>query len=307
MACDFNENLFKPFVSMKQKVVPAFADDWVLIPERYTTISGVALFSEKLGQKIADINVYKTLKFFSEENVALHGLRVEGSFIIGNDRTLYNIEAYKKWSDKYAIKQTMNIPVADLEVGSVYETHCGIPYLYLGEVYKSTYKGFYFKADPSVFGGKECVLDTTKITKSKLVIEVTRAGEIMSYKMRLKKVTDNMFVKKSLITSKVNFEEIFTMDKTLCYLSPVKPSKDVEPTLVEIEKDSTNYNFVKVDGEILGEIDYIDESVHGKPLLYADLLSYPGYYTRRYVSIETTKRKAFYYKQVQGCYRVVLK
>ena len=307
MACDFNENLFKPFVSMKQKIIPAFADDWLMIPERYTTISGVALFSEKLGQKVADINVYKTLKFFSKENITLQGLRVEGSFIVGNDRTLYNSEAYKKWEDKFVIKQTMNIPKADLEVGSVYETHCGTPYLYLGEVYKSTYKGFYFKADPSAFGGKKCVLDTTKITKSKLVIEVTSKGKIMSYAMRLKKVTDSMFVKKSVITSKVNCEEIFTLDKTLCYLSPIKPSKEVKPTLVvDTERATSEYNFVKVNGEILGGIDSTYKDVCGKPLLYANL-SYPESSSRECISIETAERKVFKYKQVQECYRVVLK
>lgn len=307
MACDFNENLFKPFVSMKQKVVPAFADDWVMIPERYTTISGVSLFSEKLGQKVADINVYKTLKFFSKENITLQGLKVEGSFIVGNDRTLYNNEAYKKWEDKFVIKQTMNIPKADLEVGGVYETHCGTPYLYLGEVYKSTYKGFYFKADPFTFGGKKCVLDTTKITKSKLVIEVTSKGEIISYDMRLKKVTDSMFVKKSLITSKVNCEEIFTLDKTLCYLSPIKPTKEVKPTLVvDTERASSYYNFVKVNGEILGNIASTNEGVCGTPLLYINL-SYPESSSRACVSTETAERKFFYSKQVQECYRVVLK
>ena len=189
----------------------------------------------------------------------------------------------------------------------MYETHCGTPYLYLGDVYKSTYKGFYFKADPFTFGGKKCVLDTTKITKSKLVIEVTPTWKIMSYDMRLTRVTDSMFVKKSLITSKVNCEEIFTLDKTLCYLSPIKPSKEVKPTLVGIEKASTYYNFVKVDGEILGAIASTDEGVYGKPLLYANLLSYPDFYSRTCVSIETAERKFFYYKQVQECYRVVLK
>lgn len=307
MACDFNENLFKPFVSMKQKIVPAFADDWVLIPERYTKISGVALFSKKLSQKVADINVYKTLKFFEKENVHLQGLKIEGNFIVGSDRTLYTDETYKAWEDKFAIKQTMNIPITNLEVGSVYETHCGTPYLYLGEVYKSTYKGFHFEADPSAFGGKSCVLDTTKITRSKLVISVTSTGKIISYNMGLKKVTNNMFVKKSEITSKVTCDEIFTINKTLCYLSHIKPSKRVEPTLVvDTERDTSYYNFVRVNGKILGGISHIDEGVYGSPFLYANL-SYPDSSPNGCVSIETTERKFFYNKQVQECYRVVLK
>jgi len=305
MACNFNENLFKPFVSMKQKVFPAFANDWLLVPERYTKVRGVSLYSEKLNQRVADIDVYKTLKLFDTENVNLTGLKIQGNFIIGNDRTLYTDATYKAWETKYAIKQTMNIPVSDLEINKVYETGCGDLFVYLGEIYRSTYKGFHFVNSTN----KEAVLNTTKINKSKVALLVGKTGELLTYDMKLKKVTDTLFVKESYITSKVSFEDIYKRDKTLCYFSPIKPDKEARPVLVlDIDTDvGSDYNFVKVQGDILGGVDYIaDGEIYGSATMYANL-PFPEVRSRLSVSFNTGDRKTFYNKEVQACYRVVLK
>jgi len=143
MYCSYNVKLFKPFVSMKTKIVPAMADDWEIIPDTYRGNDGFKLYSKKLNQTVADIDLRRFLNFSKKYNLIIDSLKLKGDFIIGNDRSVYTKDMYNKWKEKYEERTETNINKKDLIVGSKYETPCGSQFIYLGKYYNINFKKGY--------------------------------------------------------------------------------------------------------------------------------------------------------------------
>jgi hypothetical protein len=51
MYCSYNVKLFKPFISMKTKIVPALTDDWKIETGTYNKIGGVQSLFRKIKPK----------------------------------------------------------------------------------------------------------------------------------------------------------------------------------------------------------------------------------------------------------------
>jgi hypothetical protein len=137
--CDSNTKMFNNFTSMKKTIVPAVADDWQLIPEAYNNNAGAILYSKKLNQKVADVNLRKLLRFMSEYEISSKGLHFEGSFIIGKDRTLYTEDMYNEWLKKYSQRLSTKIECSKAIPGHKYKTACGSLVVYLGYKYVVTF------------------------------------------------------------------------------------------------------------------------------------------------------------------------
>jgi hypothetical protein len=162
MYCDFNPRLFKPFTSMKTKIKPELSDDWEIIPDAYNTNLGMMLFSKKLNQKVADIELRRFLQFSKEQNLTIQGLKLQGTYVIGNDRSVYTEEMFNKWKDKFESRTETIIDKKDYKVGHRYKTPCGAEFIYLGVRYKANLKN-----RPDSFTEK----DYTKITKKYYVCD----------------------------------------------------------------------------------------------------------------------------------------
>lgn len=138
--CDFNARLFRPFTSMKAKIVPALADDWEIIPYSYNTNDGFSLYSKKTNQQVADIDLRRFLRFCKDQDLATQGLKLHGTFIIGNDRSVYTTEMYNEWLGKFQTRTATIIDKKDAKVGHEYKTPCGMHLIYLGWRYVSNIK-----------------------------------------------------------------------------------------------------------------------------------------------------------------------
>lgn len=138
--CDFNPKKFKEFVSKHKKINPAMADDWEIIPETWRGNDGFSLRSEKLKQEVADINLRRFLRFSKEQNLTIIGLKLQGNYIIGNDRSVYTEEMYNQWREKFEKRTETIIPKTDWKVGHEYLTPCGKTHIYLGDRYVSNIK-----------------------------------------------------------------------------------------------------------------------------------------------------------------------
>lgn len=126
MYCRINPNLFKKFQSMGKKIEPQFADDWKVIFSKYRLKDSVILQSEKINQKIADIdlvNLFKMLKHYEAD--LKNGEIIDGEFIIGADRKLYSRADYNKWIEKYGKMIENKIKARGLILGRKYLFKCG--------------------------------------------------------------------------------------------------------------------------------------------------------------------------------------
>ena len=142
MYCNFNIKLFNPFTSMKVKIIPQLSDDWEMIPYEYRRDGGFSLRSEKLNQEIADIDIFRFLKFSKEQNLIIEGLKLKGKYIIGSDRSVYTEEMFNKWTDKFASRTATIIPKKDWILGHKYKTPCGAEVIYVGKRYVTSIKGY---------------------------------------------------------------------------------------------------------------------------------------------------------------------
>jgi hypothetical protein len=138
--CDFNPKLFAPFISKKVKINPELADDWEIIPTTYVSTTGFSLKSKKLNQEVADIELYRFLKFSKEQKLVIEGLKLKGTYIIGNDRSVYTQSMYNEWFSLYHKRTETIINPKDYIVGNKYTTPCGMSLIYLGYRYVATIK-----------------------------------------------------------------------------------------------------------------------------------------------------------------------
>jgi len=139
MACNFNIKLFQPFTSMKEKVTPQLADDWVIswVDEKSV------LKSKKTNQAISDIYLTTIINFITKEDMTLKKLKIDGTFIVGKDRSLYNKSFYdehmKKYNERFNIKEGDTkanlIAKKDWKILHTYKAPCGSKYIYAGTFY----------------------------------------------------------------------------------------------------------------------------------------------------------------------------
>ena len=102
MYCDFNTDVFKPFISMGIKIKPKLADDWVISTKAYNNVNdGFGLYSPSLNQMIQDINLRRFLDFCAKEDVRIQGDKLIGKFIIGAHRSIYTEKMYNEWLNIY--------------------------------------------------------------------------------------------------------------------------------------------------------------------------------------------------------------
>lgn len=232
--CDFNPRLFKEFTSMKKKIQPAMSDDWEIVPDGYNTNSGFSMKSKKLNQQVADIELRRFLRFSKEQNLTIIGLKLQGNFIIGNDRSVYTEEMYNKWREKFEERTETIIESANYQVGHKYKTPCGMTLIYLGEYYVSSLKNKeYRNKDYSVH---------TKPAKKHLVISpdaIKPDGTSKSYYSYSAGTLTQKFAKDlgqyiSEENVQLYLNNWLNSDPTLVYLSKEKPAKDAELKLVSI-------------------------------------------------------------------------
>lgn len=95
-------------------------------------MGGFSLYSEKLNQRVADIELRRFLDFSGKYNLVIDSLKLQGEFIIGNDRSVYTRKMYDTWKEKYNKRVETIINKKDLIRGHRYETPCGSHFIYLG-------------------------------------------------------------------------------------------------------------------------------------------------------------------------------
>lgn len=171
--CDFNPRLFKQFTSKHKKITPAMADDWEIIPEKFRSSGGFSLKSEKLNQEVADIDLRRFLEFCKEQNLTIEGLKLKGTFVIGNDRSVYTTEMFNEWKAKYDVRTEIIIDKKDYKVGHLYLTPCGAELIYLGVRYMSKIKD-----------SGETYFDISKITKKHLVLPKGTESDSYGYYLK---------------------------------------------------------------------------------------------------------------------------
>lgn len=238
--CDFNPRLFKEFTSMHKKIKPGMSDDWEIVPVEYNTNSGFMLTSKKLNQTVADIELRRFLRFSKEQNLTIHGLKLQGEYIIGNDRSVYTKEMFEKWKAKYEKRTEVIIESIDYIPGHKYKTPCGSELVYLGHKYISSLK-------QSEVNNKNFSI-FTKPVKTHLVVSAdsfdkdgnwgVRANSSYYNRATAGKLTQK-FAKdlgEVLTQEQVNdyLEEFFELDNLLVYLSSNKPAKDAKLQLQEV-------------------------------------------------------------------------
>ena len=133
--CDFNINLFNQFTSGKQKINPALSDDWELIDRTNIIRDGIALESKKLNTTVYDIPMRRYLRFCKMENITVIGNLLQGTFAVGQDRSVYSKKDFEKWTDKWNTRTENIISVKDAKAGHIYKTVCGLSVIYLGAKY----------------------------------------------------------------------------------------------------------------------------------------------------------------------------
>lgn len=154
--CRFNVHEFKEFTSGNKKIKPAVSDDWEVFTGGFRNSTDVLnLRSQKLGQTIYDISSDSFFKFMREENVTMHGNKIEGKFIIGMQRVLRKESDYLETMATVTERKSTMIDKGDLIVGNKYETVCGSHFVYAGARYVITQK-----QNPKKF-----VIELTKISK----------------------------------------------------------------------------------------------------------------------------------------------
>jgi len=150
MYCALNPKLFKEFTSMKKKIKPAFADDWRVIFNSYNYIDDVVLESKKLGQQIAGIRIFDLFAMLKNYNVDLKsGEYIDGEFIIGSDRKLYNRTDYDEWIKKYGNIVESKVTAKNLILGNEYLFKCGAKWFLIAIDRRENKKAKYIFANES--------------------------------------------------------------------------------------------------------------------------------------------------------------
>jgi len=169
MYCDFNVKLFKPFTSMKTRIYPALASDWEIIPNAYNTSGGFSLKSKALNQQVADIDLRRFLEFSKKYDLTIKGLKLQGEFIVGSDRSVYTREHFDEYEAKYNSRMNEGkfIEKKDLKIGHQYLTPCGAKYVYAG--------AFYISNGKTIYNAK--TISFSKVTKKHCYYEVAYDGE----------------------------------------------------------------------------------------------------------------------------------
>ena len=276
--CDFNPRLFKEFISMKKKIQPGMSDDWEIVPDSYNTNSGVSLKSVKLNQQVADIELRRFLRFSKEQNLTIQGLKLQGEFIVGNDRSVYTKEMFEKWKAKYEERTEVIIESKDYIPGHKYKTPCGAELVYLGQKYMSSLK----QSEASNKNFSICIKPVrTHLVVSPDTFDKDGNWGVKNYSSYYNRATAGKLTQKFakdlgcvLTQVQVNdyLAEFLELDNMLVYLSDEKPAKDAKLQLREViltEKMlKSGYTSAKV------------FSKHGSSSLYtlywssSDLLSY---------------------------------
>jgi len=168
MYCDFNVKLFKPFTSMKKRIQPALASDWEIIPNAYNTKGGFSLKSETLNQQVADIDLRRFLEFSKKYDLTIKGLKLQGEFIVGSDRSVYTREHFDEYEAKYNLRMNEGkfIDKKDLKIGHQYLTPCGAKYIYAGT--------FYISKGKTIYNAK--TISFSKVTKKHCYYEIGYDG-----------------------------------------------------------------------------------------------------------------------------------
>ena len=139
------------------------ADDWEIIPQSYNRKAGFGLKSVKTDQYVQDCNLMRFLQFSKEQDITIVGLKLDGRYIVGNDRSLYTEFMYKQWTYKYKVREENQIENKDLITGHKYRTMCGKEVIYLGFKYMSRIK------NPKENFGEGYEQNITKIKKTYLI------------------------------------------------------------------------------------------------------------------------------------------
>ena len=252
MYCDFNVKLFKPFISMKTKIMPAMADDWEMIPSTYNRLGGFSLKSEKLNQQVADIDLLRFLQFSKEQNLVIEGLKLKGNFIVGNNRSVYTFEMWDKWLEKFTKRTEHIIDKKDYIPGHKYKTPCGAETIYLGVKYSSRFKTSNYT-------------DITKVAKKYYTLSLD-AYERGNYKPHNSfyiheckmKFSIDLGMVLSPTEAETAMDNYYLHNSNLICWEDVKPKTEeyklVETNVVTVTDDKWtnyhNYNFVEVNGSL---------------------------------------------------------
>jgi hypothetical protein len=119
---------------MKVEVKPTLSSTWSITAKSYNKNESCILSNDE-GVSIADISIERFFQFMLEQNVTLIGNKLQGTYIIGNDRSLYTVDMYNEWKDKFEKRVETSINNNDLIEGHLYKTVCGSTFLYLGKRY----------------------------------------------------------------------------------------------------------------------------------------------------------------------------
>ena len=234
--CNFNPRLFKEFTSMKTKIKPALSDDWEIIPNTYNTNSGMMLYSEKLNQKVADIELRRFLQFSKEQNLTIQGLKLQGTYVIGNDRSVYTEEMFQKWKNKFELRTENIIDKKDYKIGHKYKTPCGAEYIYLGTRYKANIKrgATSFTEDNISKVTKKYYVCEVGVSKSQVLSDPT--WKISELKQKFTKDLGEVINEE---TADLYLEALKAKDLTIVCLEKEKPKKP-KFGLVELTEEDKN-------------------------------------------------------------------
>lgn len=140
MYCNFHDKLFTQFISNKNKIVPKVSDDWEIVNESMNIRESMGLHSPKLNQSIYDISLRRFLEFLKDQNITIQGDKLQGEFVIGQDRSIYTKEMFQEWENKYNKRTETIIPKSQLIPGHKYLSVCGAEILYIGAWYMKNLK-----------------------------------------------------------------------------------------------------------------------------------------------------------------------
>jgi len=232
--CDFNIKLFKPFTSMKTKIEPQLSDDWEINPNTYNLNNGFILTSKKLNQSVADIDLRNFLRFCKDENLVIEGLKLNGTFVIGSDRKVYTERDFNKWTNKFSKRTETIIPKKDWIPGHKYKTPCGSEIIYIGKKYQ-------VKIKDNRDGDKRDYSICTKPSQ----IYFYKKGKSLS--VINQKFTEDLGEVYSNEERENEFNNYFSKNPLIVYLSNDKPKGDLKVKLKETELSITNKRIIVVE------------------------------------------------------------
>lgn len=238
--CDFNPRKFKPFTSKKKKIIPAMSDDWTIVPTKYVSLDGFSLYSHKLKQEVADIDLYRFLRFCQEQGLVIDTLRLKGNYIVGNDRSVYTEEMYNVWRDKFEKRTETIISKNDAIPGHKYKTPCGKSIIYMGARYISRIQ----------FTDDMDLNNYAKVSKVHFVIDsLTKESWHNTYQIEIMK--NKITIDEGEVASVEEIDEImkhfYDNSHEFVVFSKERPSKDFEVGLVEVPiTDLDKNSYIKV-------------------------------------------------------------